>query len=243
MMKKISVVLCAGLFAVAVGAGCKKDSASAGDCDAVGKKVAADAKSKMPSGDMPAEAKKQMEEMTTKMVGLVVTSCKEDKWSKEAIDCGLKSKDPESECNDKLSDDQKKKMQERMMKAMGDMDMPAMPTEGDKPTEPAAGGEGAAAGGEGAAAAGTAAAGGAAAAGGSGLPECDEYVAAMDKYMSCDKVPQSARDAAKQGLDAMKSGWANMGQMPDDAKKAAGDACKQAIDALKQGASAMGCTL
>jgi hypothetical protein len=76
-----------------------------------------------------------------------------------------------------------------------------------------------------------------------GLAECDAYVAAMDKYMTCDKVPQSARDAAKQGLDAMKSGWANMGQMPDDAKKAAGDACKQAVDALKQGAEAMGCTL
>jgi len=76
-----------------------------------------------------------------------------------------------------------------------------------------------------------------------GLPECDAYVAAMDKYMACDKVPQSARDAAKQGLDAMKSGWANMGTMPDDAKKSAADACKQAVDALKQGAESMGCTL
>src|SRR5688500_8987652 len=40
--------------------------------------------------------------------------------------------------------------------------------------------------------------------GGSGLAGCDAYVAAMEKYLACDKVPQAARDGAKQGLDAMK---------------------------------------
>ena len=50
-----------------------------------------------------------------------------------------------------------------------------------------------------------------AAAGSTGLADCDAYVAAMDKYMQCDKVPQSARDAAKQGLDAMKQGAQAMG--------------------------------
>jgi hypothetical protein len=83
------------------------------------------------------------------------------------------------------------------------------------------------------------AAGGAA----TGLAECDAYVAAMEKYLACDKVPQAARDGAKQGLDAMKSGWGDTAGMPEEAKKAANDACKQAVDALKQGATAMGCTI
>ena len=78
--------------------------------------------------------------------------------------------------------------------------------------------------------------------GGTGLAECDAYAALMDKYMSCDKIPQAARDAAKQGLDGMKASWTTAG-MPDDAKKAANDACKSAADAVKQGASAMGCSL
>src|SRR5262249_15134708 len=33
-----------------------------------------------------------------------------------------------------------------------------------------------------------------------GLPECDAYVAAMQAYIQCDKVPQSAREAAQEGL-------------------------------------------
>lgn len=83
------------------------------------------------------------------------------------------------------------------------------------------------------------AAGGAA----TGLAECDAYVTAVEKFMACDKVPEAARDGAKQGLEAMKSGWGDASAMPDEAKKAANDACKQAIDALKQGASAMGCEM
>jgi hypothetical protein len=79
--------------------------------------------------------------------------------------------------------------------------------------------------------------------GSTGLVECDRYTHLMDAYMSCDKVPQSARDAAKQGLDAMKSAWANAGSYPDEVKKAANDACMQASDALAQGADAMGCRL
>jgi hypothetical protein len=76
-----------------------------------------------------------------------------------------------------------------------------------------------------------------------GLPGCDAYVDAMQSYMRCDKVPQSARDAANQGLAAMMSGWHEMKNMPPEAQKAAEDACLQAVDALKQGAEAMGCTL
>jgi hypothetical protein len=75
----------------------------------------------------------------------------------------------------------------------------------------------------------------------SGLVECDAYVDEMHRYMACDKVPQQARDAAAQGLEAMQAGWANAADFPDDARKQANDACRQAVDALKQGMAAMGC--
>lgn len=230
MFKKISIVMFASLFSVALAAGCKKDDkGGGGDCDALGKKVVEDQKKEM--GDVPPEMKKMAEEMLAKGAALVVTSCKEDKWSKEAIDCGLKSKDPEKECEKLLTDEQQKKMEERMEKAMGDMmGMPAGDEDkgGDEPADPAEGDEG---GGEGGGEANT------------GLAECDAYVAAMEKYLACDKVPQEARDGAKQGLDAMKGSWGDTAGMPEEAKKAANDACKQAVDALKQGASAMGCEI
>ena len=220
-MKKLGMIL----FALALAGGCSKDEkggGGAGDCDKLGGKVEEMGKKE----GAPAE-------MVKMMADVMVTSCKEDKWPKEAVDCALKAKDLD-ECEGKLSPELEKKVEDRMKKAMGLGDEP--PAGGDTPP---AGDEAGGAGGAAAGAAGT----GAAAAGGSGLAECDEYVAAVDKYMACDKVPQSARDAAKQGIDAMKSSWANMGSMPEEAKKAAADACKQGVDALKQGAQAMGCEI
>ncbi len=76
-----------------------------------------------------------------------------------------------------------------------------------------------------------------------GLAECDAYIAAVEKFVVCDKVPQASRDATKQGLDSMKTAWGDTAAMPEESKKASNDSCKQAADALKQGASAMGCTM
>ena len=77
--------------------------------------------------------------------------------------------------------------------------------------------------------------------GNTGIAECDEYIKVVEKYVSCDKIPQASRDATKSGLETMKKGWGP--SMPDDAKKAAADACKAGTDAVKQGASAVGCAL
>jgi hypothetical protein len=68
---------------------------------------------------------------------------------------------------------------------------------------------------------------------------CTEYKGMIEKLASCDKMPQANRDALKQGYDAMAQGWANIGAMPPEAKKAMEDACKQGTDALKQAAGAM----
>jgi hypothetical protein len=77
----------------------------------------------------------------------------------------------------------------------------------------------------------------------SGIAECDAYVALMDRWLRCDKVPQAARDGAKQGIDAMLAGWDTVKDWSEEQRKVAADACGQAVDALRQGAQAMGCPL
>jgi hypothetical protein len=78
-----------------------------------------------------------------------------------------------------------------------------------------------------------------------GVPACDEYLNAFDRYMSCDKIPQQAKDASRQGIAEMKRGWAMLRDpnVPAEARKAASDACREAVDALRQSAAAMGCPL
>jgi len=78
-----------------------------------------------------------------------------------------------------------------------------------------------------------------------GVPECDAYLAAVDQYMACEKVPQAARDAQKQAKDQMRSGWASWSSLPEDSRKMAqanaATACTTALNSLKVAASASGC--
>ncbi len=64
----------------------------------------------------------------------------------------------------------------------------------------------------------------------------------MLKCLDSDKYPAAAKDGAKQGLEAMKSGW-NFGGMEGAAKdadmKAANDACAQSVSAMKQSGEMM----
>jgi hypothetical protein len=75
------------------------------------------------------------------------------------------------------------------------------------------------------------------------IASCDAYFVAFERYMSCDKVPPQAREAAAQGIEQMKQGLAMLSDpgVPAEAQKAASDACAQATDALKESADAMGC--
>jgi len=121
MLKKISVVLCAGLFATAFATGCKKDKADGGGaatCDGVAAKLAAQMSEKMHGGadakDMPPE----MAEAMKKIPGAIAQSCKDDKWSQEALDCASKAKDPKKDCDGKLTDEQVDHMKAAAMKAM-----------------------------------------------------------------------------------------------------------------------------
>lgn len=86
---------------------------------------------------------------------------------------------------------------------------------------------------------------GGAALGGTGVPECDAYIATIQRYAQCPKVPVEAKQAIQQAIGQMAQGWAMLRDpaVSADARKAAADACKQAVDALKQSAAAMGCPL
>ncbi len=90
----------------------------------------------------------------------------------------------------------------------------------------------------------TAAAAAAPSAQSTGVAECDSYLAALDKYMSCSKIPQSARDAQAASSKAMRAGW-NWSSLPEASRKAAQDAakssCSQAHSAIQQSGKAIGC--
>ena len=80
----------------------------------------------------------------------------------------------------------------------------------------------------------------AATAGAIGIPECDNY---LTKYEACvsSKVPESARDALRQGLEQTRTAWRSAAS--NDATKASlGAACTQAHEAAKAALSAYGCT-
>jgi hypothetical protein len=265
MLKKISMVLCAGLFAVTFTSGCKKDEKSAGGgCDGLGTKMKAQMASEMPK-DVPADMKKSVEEMGNKMADMLVKHCKDDKWSADVVKCGNEAKDPKKECMGKLTAEQQKKLEDDMMKAMGGMGM-GMPKDEPKDdgTVPDDQGEGSgtAAGtgsgtGEGSGtAAGTGSGtdenvveeakegegeGSAAVADSTGLPNCDALIAAYGDLAKCDKMPKESRDAMAQGLESMKQGWGDLSAADDATKKAMDDGCKQGVDALKQTMSASGC--
>jgi hypothetical protein len=230
-MKTISVAFVAGLSLMALAAlsGCNKkggEGASGPSCDATVTKMMGMSGDEM-FGQM---AKDKQDKWKAKFTELMVTACKEDKWSPEVLKCAHDAADKKAmdECGDKLGKPEQEKMMKRMEPFMKEM-MEDMGMGAGKPPEAAPAPEGAAP------AAGEA----------SGIAECDAYMATFDKYMACDKVPQQAKDASKQGVDAMKQGWAMMKDpnVPAESKKAAADACKSGEDALKQSATALGCTL
>jgi hypothetical protein len=77
------------------------------------------------------------------------------------------------------------------------------------------------------------------------LPQaCVDYIVAIERFASCDKVPAVSREAMKQGLDAMRTGW-NFNNLPPDAYRtamaAASTACAQGAEAVRQGMIATGC--
>ena len=191
---------------------------------------------KMPK-DMPADQKKMADEMmktmVPKMKATLTKVCTDDKWSPEMLKCvdAAKNMEEGQACNKTLSAEQKAHLDKEMASAMGmgggdhgggDMkggDMKGGDMKGgDKPAD----GSGSAA---------------PAAGGGGDLPqECQDYKAAIDKLASCDKMPQQARDAMKQGFETASTAWEGL---PADAKKSLATGCKAGVDAVNQSAKAV----
>ena len=68
------------------------------------------------------------------------------------------------------------------------------------------------------------------------LTSCEKYKQRIEQLMTCDKFPQQARDALRQGYDAMSQSWAQMKDMPEEGRKAMEDGCKYGTEALEQAA-------
>jgi hypothetical protein len=73
--------------------------------------------------------------------------------------------------------------------------------------------------------------------------ECDAFVVGYEKFIACDKLPPEARDASKQGLEAMKQSWVDWDTWSPEQKDMAADGCHQALDAITQAAQSMGCVI
>jgi hypothetical protein len=227
-MKKISIAFVATLSLLAF-AGCKKKGGG-GDCEstvnsAVDRMMDQQMKEGMKDKDMSPEMKKMAEDMVKtmgpKMKAAMTKSCKDDKWSAEALKCidDAKTEKDFDGCEAKFTPEQKKNMEKAMSEAMGmggGHEMDEKPTEGAAP--------------EGGSAAAPAAAAG-------DLPaECNDYKAAIEKLASCDKMPQQARDALKNAYDQASAGWANL---PAEAKANLATACKAGADAVMQSAKSV----
>jgi hypothetical protein len=74
----------------------------------------------------------------------------------------------------------------------------------------------------------------------SGLPpECTQYVAVLEKWAACPKLPVETRGALRQAIDAVKQSWSQLGSGAQPA--AVGDACRQGIQAIDQAMKQFGC--
>jgi len=71
-----------------------------------------------------------------------------------------------------------------------------------------------------------------------GIPECDDYKAAVDKIVACDKMPAASRSVLK---DSLGQAMHSMKSLPADGKKDAATACTTGLDSIKQAAAAVGC--
>ena len=73
------------------------------------------------------------------------------------------------------------------------------------------------------------------------VPEsCRTYAGILERLMSCDRMPQAARDAMHQGYETLRQSWTSL---DGNARAAADEGCRAAADAVKQTATAMGCDL
>jgi len=197
--------------------------------------------------NMPPEAKKMMEKTTAQLKETVVKRCKADKWSDAAIKCLTAAKKAEDfdKCEGTLTQEQRDNFEKDMKAAMG---MPAEPS-----ATPAASGAAAPASSAQAEAppaeappehperAVTAAP--AISDGPTGIAECDRFVAALESYVACERIPRELRDAARPGLISVVASASRFRDPAAraDERKIMAELCDKNDAAIRDSLSRKGC--
>jgi hypothetical protein len=70
------------------------------------------------------------------------------------------------------------------------------------------------------------------------FPSCARYVEVIEEFIQCDKIPEEARVAAQQGIDAMMRAWTDIG---DAERHQAEQGCQAAVEAVADASATMGC--
>ena len=83
---------------------------SEADCDKLAARTVDMSMAQTPEGTPPDRVAK-LKAISEEAAHAIASLCKTDGWSADAVACGLAAKDPSRECNDKLTDVQKAKMQ------------------------------------------------------------------------------------------------------------------------------------
>ena len=128
-------------IALTAAVGCKKKDGAGGGSDCAG---AVDHMMQVQMGsmpkDMPADMKKQMDDMMGKAKAAIIKSCVDTKWSGDAISCikSIKSEDESKKCDEKLTKDQRDAAEKAAADATG-MGGPAMKKDDDMKAPPEGG--------------------------------------------------------------------------------------------------------
>jgi len=69
-------------------------------------------------------------------------------------------------------------------------------------------------------------------------PACVAYIAILDQYAACAKLPPDARSAISKAAAQMKTAWSGL---PASSFATSETACQQAADTIRQGMTSLGC--
>jgi hypothetical protein len=76
-----------------------------------------------------------------------------------------------------------------------------------------------------------------------GIPDCDAYVASMEKFLTCEdtKLPPPQKEAYRKSLDDRRAQLLEASKGDAARKTAEGEVCKQGLSELVEGAKYRGC--
>jgi hypothetical protein len=76
-----------------------------------------------------------------------------------------------------------------------------------------------------------------------GIPDCDAYVAAMAKFVTCKELPPEQQELYGKDFERRRATLLEASQGDGARKTAEGEVCKQALGELVEGAKYRGCPI